>query len=353
VVAAVDDDPLFAQTEPLPRPPFITEMAGLEDVHELGSSRFGAVRLVRRARTDGTFEYFAAKFYNAGDNRDRGRAFSDLMQPFVDLHHPHVMPIVGMIAPTKGKGPIVLTPHSDLGSLEDVLARVRRNDPPPIWSDATKLWMILSLASGLIYLHFRGIVHRELKPTDLIVEKDGSLRICGSATSVLEEHKYARATQVGGPSYMAPEVYNDEAEGVKVRDPKTDVFSFGLILYELLCGGKVFASSLSAAAIMRRAMSARASDRPMIPASVPPVLREMIQRSWIPEPSRRPTMEWHWKRMRELGFRVIPGVTVSIARGPAGSGGPSPHASPPGAGGGGEVPWADRESGIGGHTALG
>jgi hypothetical protein len=114
---------------PSQRPPLITDLAGFADVRELGSSRFGAVRLMRRPKADGSFEYFAAKFYNAGDNRDRGRGFSDLMEPFLDLQHPHVMPIIGLIAPTKGKGPVVLTPYSGLGSLEDVLARVRRRYP--------------------------------------------------------------------------------------------------------------------------------------------------------------------------------------------------------------------------------
>jgi hypothetical protein len=112
---------------------------------------------------------------------------------------------------------------------------------------------------------------------------------------------------------MAPEVYNDEAEGAKVRDLKSDDFSFGLIVYEILCGGRVFPSTMSAAAIMRRAMSTKASDRPAIPSTVPPVLREMIARSWIRDASRRPTMEWHWKRMSESGFRLLPNVAAPRA----------------------------------------
>jgi serine/threonine protein kinase len=283
-------------------------MAGLEEVRQIGSSFFGVVRLVRRAKAGGGFDYFAAKYYDVGDNREGIFNFHDRMRGFLDLCHPHVMPLIGVVDPVGQSGPILLTEYSEQGSLEDVLERVRRNDPPPFWNDATKLRMIVSLITGLNYLHNHGIVHRELKPTDLIVESDGSLRVCGYATSVLEEHRFTRATQVGGPSYMAPEIYDDEHDGQRLRDPKTDVFSFGLIIYELLCGQKIFPSTMSAATIMRRAMSTRASDRPMIPDSLHPILRELMSRSWIPTATKRPSIETLWKRMRGARFKLFPTV---------------------------------------------
>jgi serine/threonine protein kinase len=293
----------------------IRELTGLEDVRQLGSSRFGAVRLVRRMMKDGSFEYYSAKFYNAGDRREGGERFQDLMQPFLELSHPSVMPIAGLIAPVRGAGPIVLTPYRENGSLESVLNQVRRNNPPSFWSDATKVRMIVSLVSGLRYLHNNGLVHRELKLTDLIVDDDGSLLICGYLTSMLEDHHLTRASQVGAPSYMAPEVYEDDQDdrdGGRVRDPKTDVFSFGLILYEFLCGEKVFPSVMSAAAIMRRAISTRESDRPRIPESIHPVLRELISRSWMATLAKRPTFETIWKRLREMGFKIFARVDVQI-----------------------------------------
>jgi hypothetical protein len=312
----VDENLLFPdQTAPTvaQRPALITEMVGLEEVRQLGVSRFGTVRLVRRAKSGGGFEYFAAKYYNMGDNKEGTIGFHDRMRGFLDLFHPHVMPLIGMVNPTNTAGPILLTPYSQSGSLEDVLDRVRRNDPPPFWNDATKLRMIVSLVTGLNYLHNHGIVHRELKPTDLIVESDGSLRICGYATSVLEEHRFTKATQVGGPSYMAPEIFDDEHDGQKLRDPKTDIFSFGLIVYELLCGPKVFPSTMSAATIMRRAMSTRASDRPVIPDSLHPILRELMSRSWIPTATKRPSFETLWKRMRGARFKLFPAIDVHFS----------------------------------------
>jgi serine/threonine protein kinase len=295
-----------------PNIPTITDLAGIEEVRTLSSSRFGSVRLVQRA-IDGGFEYFAAKYYNPGDNRDGLRRFHDRVRGLVSLSHPCVLPIVGLIPPTKTTGPIVLTPYSEIGSLSDVLDRVRRKDAPQFWNEAGKLRMIVSLICGFHYLHSQGVVHREVKPSDLIVQSDGSIRICGYLTSILEEHRYTQASQVGAPSYMAPEVYEDRENEQKLRDPRTDVFSFGLILYELLCGQRVFPPSASAAVIMRRAMSAKAADRPIIPNSLHPILRELIAKSWIPVPSKRHSFEDMWNRLLEAGFNIFPSVEVDLA----------------------------------------
>jgi serine/threonine protein kinase len=164
----------------------------------------------------------------------------------------------------------------------------------------------------LEYLHNREIVHRELKPTDIIVESDGSLRICGYATSVLEEHRFTKTAQVGSISYMAPEIYEDDHSSQRLRDPKMDVFAFGLIAYEIICGEKVFPSRMSAAMIMRRAMSTRASDRPIIPDTLHPIVRELMTRSWIPSATRRPSLDTLWKRMRGVKFELFKPVKVTF-----------------------------------------
>jgi serine/threonine-protein kinase len=288
-------------------PELITDLAGLQAVRDIGKSRFGTISLMRRPNADGGFDCFAVKRYNAGRNCEGGQAFADQIRSFLELSHPHVMPIVGVIPPKNSKGPILLTPYSELGSLEDVLERVRRNDAPAFWNDSAKVRMIVSLVSGLHYLHSRGIVHQELKPTDLIVGYDGSVRICGYATTVLEKQQYTKASQVGHPSYMAPEIYDDLSHPAKVPDPKSDVFSFGLILYELVCGSKVFPSSMPAVMVMRRAMSAH---RLGIPADVHPVVRELNSRSWVLTAQNRPSFAALWKQIRDCEFKLFPAADV-------------------------------------------
>jgi hypothetical protein len=68
---------------------------------------------------------------------------------------------------------------------------------------------------------------------------------------------------------------------------------------------------MGAARIMRK-MSDRPRDRPMIPVKVHKILQEVICRSWIPTAHKRLSMETHWKRMRDVGFKLLPGVEVSF-----------------------------------------
>jgi serine/threonine protein kinase len=236
----------------------------------------------------------------------------DRMMNFLTLCHPHVMRLVGIIPPMRGIGPIILTPYHPRGSLEDVLTLIRQRNDHDYRNEATQLRMIVSLVSELNYLHNRSIVHRELKPSDLIVGDDGSLLITDYVTSFLEEHKYTRASQTRGPSYMAPEVYDDQQNGTILGDATSDVFSFGLILYELLTHQKVFPSSMSAALIMRRAMSTSVKERPPVPSDTNAIVRDLITLSWNAAPEKRPMMESLWKSMRGVGFHLFPTVAVTF-----------------------------------------
>jgi hypothetical protein len=292
----------------------ITECTGLEEVRELSSSRFGSVRLLlRRMANASESELFAAKFYNAGDSREDRSVFMEQMTPFITLNHPSVMAIRGMIAPTMRTGPVVLTSFSECGSLEDVLNRVRKKDPPPFWNNETRTKIIISLITGLEYLHSQGIVHHKLKPSDIIIQPDGTAKICGFLTSYLEEHKFTKANQLGGLFYMAPETYDDDEENNKVRDPKTDVFSFALIAFEIIAIDRVFPASMAAGAIMRKVVSARRDDRPKFPDIVPAALADLMQRCWVPLPSIRPSFSDILHQMNQTQFRFFPDVAFRLS----------------------------------------
>jgi hypothetical protein len=283
------------------------------EIHHLGLSRFGTTRLMSYTNPNGESEFLVAKYYNIGENRSGD--FNGFIKQMITIDHPHVMSIYAVNPPTNTTGPILFTSYSVNGSLEDVLSRARRHDSPPFWNSAGKLRTIVSMISGLNRLHAQRFVHRDLKPADLIVMNDGSVRVYGFVTSYLEEARYTKASQVGGPSYMAPEIFDNEHGGAMLRDPKTDIFSFGLIVYEIISDGrKIFLSTMSAATIMRRAMSTHASDRPVIPDALHPIFRELMSRTWVPVPVKRASPETLWKRIRGVRFKLFPDVEVSFFR---------------------------------------
>lgn len=140
----------------------------------------------------------------------------------------------------------------------------------------------VQIASALEDAHAKGILHRDLKPANILVTSKGSAKLLDFGLAKLMSDTDADATQtlegtvLGSPAYMSPE----QAQG-KTLDERSDIFSFGAVLYELLSGKRPFSGGStvevlsavlrdeparldapeSVAAIVRRCMAKRAADR--------------------------------------------------------------------------------------------
>ncbi len=107
------------------------------------------------------------------------------------------------------------------------------------------LKIIGNVAEGLAFAHERGIVHRDIKPANIMLLKDGSVKIADFGIARIATSSATQTgTVLGTPSYMSPE----QVAGQKV-DGRSDLFSLGVAMYELLCGQKPFGGE-SIAALM-------------------------------------------------------------------------------------------------------
>jgi len=131
------------------------------------------------------------------------------------------------------------------------------------------LQLARQMLAGLVEAHAQGVSHRDLKPENIMIARDGTLKIMDFGLARTAESTMTRqGVMLGTPAYMSPE----QAEGAP-SDVRSDIYSFGLILYEIFTGSMCFRAETPIATAM---MQIRAVPRP--PREIEPYLPEHIER---------------------------------------------------------------------------
>ena len=141
-----------------------------------------------------------------------------------------------------------------------------------------------AVADALAFAHEKGVVHRDIKPDNILLDGDRVLVAdFGVARAVSEVHEKLTATGmvVGTPTYMSPE----QASGDREIDGRSDVYALACVLYELLAGEAPFDGPTPQAALMRRFTGPPRSLRPLI--DVPEALEATVLKSLARDPKDR------------------------------------------------------------------
>jgi serine/threonine-protein kinase len=161
----------------------------------------------------------------------------------------------------------------------DNLRHVMRQAEGPISIDQAIHWA-RQLADALAYLHGRGIVHRDLKPENVLVDEAGNLKIADFGTAMLEGARRLTwkhlSESLGTPDYMSPEQVQGER-----GDQRSDIYSWGVLVYELLTGSTPFRGDnwLAAMAGHLQGTPRRITQwRPEVPPAVEAVVLHAMRR---------------------------------------------------------------------------
>ncbi len=150
------------------------------------------------------------------------------------LQHPNIVTIYDM--GEEGTVPFIAMELIEGESVENIIAR---NAALPV---SLKLVYAMQACRAFDYAHKRGIVHRDIKPANVMVTKDGTVKVVDFGIArVVETSKTQTGMLIGTFAYMSPEQYHGEH-----ADERSDIWSFGVLLYELLCGQRPFLGQIPA-----------------------------------------------------------------------------------------------------------
>lgn len=234
----------------------------------------GAMANVVLARDEELGRLVAVKLLDerfAADHEFRAR-FTREGRLAARLSHPNVVAVFD--AGEADGRPYIVMEYVDGATLEELLRA-----EGPFAPDEVRV-IAQQIAAGLEQAHSQGLVHRDLKPGNLIRRSDGTIKIAdfgiarGSHGTELTE----AGTILGTAAYLAPE----QAEGGRVT-PRTDLYALGVVLYELLTGQRPWRVN-SLADLGHR----RTEPAPELPPHVPADLRRAIGRALEPDPADRP-----------------------------------------------------------------
>ncbi|KAJ8499006.1 hypothetical protein OPV22_009558 [Ensete ventricosum] len=275
----------------------IIKNADLEELHELGSGTFGTVYHGKWRGTDVAIKRIKKSCF-AGRSSEQERLSNDFWreaQILSKLHHPNVVAFYGVVPDGAGGTLATVTEFMVNGSLRHVLQR-----KDSALDHRKKLIITMDAAFGMEYLHSKNIVHFDLKCDNLLVNlRDLQRPICKVGDFGLSRIK--RNTLVSGGvrgtlPWMAPELLNGSSSRVS---EKVDVFSFGIVMWEILTGEEPYAN-MHCGAIIGGILNNKL--RPPIPERCEPDWRNLMEQCWSPDPLARPSFSQITDRLRAMSM---------------------------------------------------
>src|SRR5919199_3398660 len=155
------------------------------------------------------------------------------------LHHPNIVPIYDFN--DQPPGPYLVMRYIEGGTLKDLLI----GEP---LTTAQVMQIARPVGAALAYAHDQGVLHRDVKPSNILIADDGAVYLTDFGLARMAQFDVATLTQdaiFGTPQYIAPEQVKGE-----VVDARTDLYSFGIVLYELFVGHAPFSGESPTAVLI-------------------------------------------------------------------------------------------------------
>jgi serine/threonine protein kinase len=252
-------------------------LAGYEIVKRLGQGGMGTVY---KARDLIGSRWVAVKLlapFLASDEEYVKRFFQEARN-LQKLHHPNI--VAAYDAGVSGEQKFFVMEFVDGPSLEDVLHK------KGILKESTALEIVRQVAQALDYAWNHKIIHRDIKPQNIMLSQERTVKLCdlGLSKDVTSDISLTMTGSVNcSPPYASPE----QAQGLKDTEIRSDVYSLGVTLYQMLCGELPFKGNAPGQFLIQHVTKAPPSPRSKNP-KISPSVDDLILRMLEKNPKDRP-----------------------------------------------------------------
>jgi serine/threonine protein kinase len=246
-------------------------------VHEVGRGSTGTVYLSHDPfyGRDVAIKLYHATTGDDAESRNARRMFLGEAKMVGRMQHPNIVPIFD--AGEEDGRRYVVTEH--VHGARTLSAYCRAGSLLPIDQVVS---IIYKCAKALHYAHSRGVVHRDIKPSNILLTQEGDVRIVDFGIALVADSDISRLEGVAGsPAYMSPE----QVQGLEL-DARSDLYSLGAVMYEMLCGQRPFRAG-ALGKLLRQVVQAMPEPLREVRPEIPEELEAVVDRALQKEPSNR------------------------------------------------------------------
>ncbi|MBP7460675.1 MAG: serine/threonine protein kinase [Candidatus Delongbacteria bacterium] len=259
---------------------------------ELGSGGMGKIY---RARHPSLNKPLAIKELTIPDDPQFQHRFQRESEILFDFSHPHIIKYMDS-GQDKKRGLFFLVMEYIDGLSLDKLIREKGYIRPDI-----AILIAAMVCDGLHYAHDHRIIHRDVKSSNIFIAYDGSVKIGDFGISGFSETRSTALTLtgqlIGTPAYMPPELFNQDVQ-LNAPSPTMDIYSMGVVIYEMLLGHNPFEQPTLAGTI-RQVVTNSYSSFDNLPQTTPPCIQSIIRKCLRANPQER------YQTARELKLDLL------------------------------------------------
>lgn len=251
-------------------------LGGRYEVKELIGS--GGMALVYRAHCNVLDRYVAIKILKEefAQDEDFRKRFYNEAHAVAKLSHNNIVSVFDVARTEEGVEYIVMELCEGV-SLKEYMTKKGRLS----WQET--LFFAQQVAKALDHAHSRGIIHQDIKPHNVMLLRDGTAKVMDFGIARFANNQETRVVQeaIGSVHYISPE----QAKGGTV-DFRTDIYSLGIVMYEMLTGSQPFQGETPVAVVMQHMMVTPPRPSEIVPG-IPPAMDEIVMHAMTANVSRR------------------------------------------------------------------